>query len=374
MCAALNRLEGVEVELAATDADGPDGQLTAADTPDGVVTHLFHRTFSERWKYSAGLARWLRQHAARFDVVHIHALWSFASCAAAAAARRARVPYVVRPAGMLSAYTWSRGFGTKRLYWMLLERRTVLRAAAFHATSREEAVEIDKVCPGAQVAVIPNGVDEAAWNTPADAEALRRACGPKADGKPIVLFLSRLHPKKGITDLLLPALAQLGDAFLAIVGGPDPHEPAFPDQVRREIERLGLQDRAAMLGPVSGAARWQLYDGAAAFVLPSHSENFGIVVAEAMARGCPVVVTETVQAAEHVRAAGAGFVVPLQADAVASTLTRLLREGDVRATTATAGRRYAADHFRWDAIAAQILDLYRTCLNSSAGTGNKIAK
>jgi glycosyltransferase involved in cell wall biosynthesis len=364
MCAALNRLPGVEVELATTDADGPGAHLDATAVPPGFVTHLFPRTFSERWKFSAGLWRWLRRHTKEFDLIHVHAVWSFACQAAAAAARRSEVPYVVRPAGMLSAYTWSRDLGSKRLYWWLVERRTLARATAFHATSTAEAQEIETVRPGARTVVIPNGVEAAAWDVPADAAALRRRCGPLVGDRPILLFLSRLHPKKGITDLLLPALARLSpDAFLAIAGGPDPHAPGYLDQVRQQIERLGLQDRALLLGAVPAAERWQLFDGAAVLVLPSHSENFGIVVAEAMARGCPVVVSDAVQAAEHVSAAGAGQIVPLDMGALAAALTPFVTASFLRAELGEAGRRYAAQHFRWDSIAKQIHMMYCTCLH-----------
>ena len=362
MCAALNRLPGLEVELATTDANGADTRLTKADLPEGFVTHLFPKTFSERWKYSAGLRRWLGRHTSAYDLVHIHAVWSFACSAAGAAARRVGVPYVIRPAGMLSSYTWSRGLGSKRVYWWLWERRTMCHAAAFHATSTEEAREIEAVRPGARATVIPNGVEEAAWNVAADPQALRKLCGPLAGDRPIVLFLSRLHPKKGITDLLLPALARVPDAFLALGGGPDPHAAGHLEQIRQQIERLGLQGRVAVLGPVPPEQRWQLFDGAAALVLPSRSENFGIVVAEAMARGCPVIVSNAVQAAEHVSAAGAGQVIPLDAAALAEALAPLGAGISLR-TQGEAGRRYAAAHFRWDKIAEQILELYRTCLH-----------
>ena len=108
MCAALNRLPGVELELATTDANGADAPIAPETVPAGFVTHLFSKTFSERWKFSAGLWTWLRQHTRNYDLVHIHSVWSFATLAAGAAAARAGVPDIVRPAGMLSTYTLNR--------------------------------------------------------------------------------------------------------------------------------------------------------------------------------------------------------------------------------------------------------------------------
>jgi glycosyltransferase involved in cell wall biosynthesis len=360
---ALNRLPGVAAEVAATDADGPNGRLAPADTPPGITTHLFRRDFSERWKFSAGLWRWVHRYAAEYDLIHTHAMWSFAPAAAAAAARRARVPYLIRPAGMLSSYTWGRQAVAKRAYWALVERQNVAGAAGFHATSQDEAREIKAVRPGASVVVTPNGVEDAAWTTPPDPDALRRRCGPAAGDRAIILFLSRLHPKKGLTDLLLPALARLpADAFLAIAGGQDSHAPAYEAEVRTTIDRFGLGNRVALLGPVEGPARLALLDGAAAFALPSHSENFGIVVAEAMARGCPVVVTDRVQAADHVTAAGAGRVVPPAVEPLAAVLDAILSDPVGRAAFGRAGRAYAAAHFTWDRVAANVRRLYDDCL------------
>src|SRR5207248_11444254 len=123
----------------------------------------------------------------------------------------------------------------------------------------------------------------------------------------------------------LPALSRAKtDFFLAIAGGPDPHAPGYATEIKQQIESLGLTDRVALLGPIAPAERWQLFDGAAGFVLPSRSENFGIAVAQAMARGCAVLITEGVQAGSHVQRAGAGIVVPYGADALAHAIDDLL--------------------------------------------------
>lgn len=367
MCAALNRLDGLEVELATTDADGADSRIETKDIPTGFVTHLFQRTCSERWKFSFPLGSWLRHNCRTYDLIHVHGLWSYATYAAGRAAARARVPFLIRPAGMLSHYTWNRHLGARRLYWVGCERKTVRQAHAFHATSRAEAKECEWMRPHSHTFVIPNGVGAAAWEVGRDSSVLRTLCGPRAGDRPILLFLSRIHPKKGITDVLLPALAQMkSDAFLAIVGGADAHENGYLEVVRSEIDRLGLPDRLALLGPIPSDRRWQLFDGAAAFVLPSHSENFGIVVAEAMARGCPVVVSDAVQAAEHVEDAGAGLVVPVDAPSFARALSSLLDDPAVGAQFGSAGRAYARIHFCWDRIARQILEMYEKCLQTAS--------
>ncbi|HZY86341.1 MAG TPA: glycosyltransferase [Gemmataceae bacterium] len=364
MCAALALRPGLRVEVATTDADGSAGRLTAADLPAGdVPVHLFRRDWSERWKYSRGLAAWLRRHAGDYDVLHVHAVWGHATAAACRAARRAGVPVLLRPCGMLSDYSRRRSAWRKALYWRLVERPNLAAVRLFHATSAAEGRELEGLGLGVPAEVIPLGVDPQAWSQPRDPGALRERCGAAAGGRPVLLFLSRLHPKKGLADLLLPAMARLrGDAFLAVAGGPDEHEPRYADAVRAEVERLGLAGRVALLGAVAPAQRWALLDGAAAFVLPSRSENFGVVVAEAMARGVPVVVSDSVQSCEHVAVADSGRVVPLQVEALADALDGLLAAPELRQEMGRRGQDYARRHFAWPAIAECIAAAYTSCL------------
>jgi glycosyltransferase involved in cell wall biosynthesis len=201
-------------------------------------------------------------------------------------------------------------------------------------------------------------VEPAGFDTPPRPDWLRGRCGPDAAARPIVLFLSRLHPKKGVADFLLPAFARLkADAHLAIAGGVDDSTPDYRTEVERAIRALGLAGRVSLLGPVSPAHRWAAYDGAAAFCLPSHSENFGIVVTEAMARGCPVVAAEGVEAVQHVEAAGAGRRVPLEVGAIAAALDATLAQS---AALGRRGRTYVEARLRWPAVAGQILHVYAT--------------
>lgn len=365
MTEALNRLPGISAEIATTDADGAGARLFPGSLPPTATPlHLFRRDFSERWKFSAGLWRWLARHAGEYDLLHVHALWSFSTLAACAAGRRRGVPIVLRPCGMLSRYTWGRSAWTKRLYWAAIERRNLSSVCCFHVTSRDEARELACLGWPAAAAIIPQGVNVAAWQVEPQPNALRERCKGRAVERPIILFLSRLHPKKGILDFLLPAFACLKtDAFLAIAGGVDGHAPGHELEIRATVERLGLSDRVALLGAVAPQERWSLFDGAALFVLPSRSENFGMVVTEAMARGLPVVVSQEVQAAEHVTAAGAGRVVPLQVGALAASMDELLGDPAVCLTLGERGRKYVRDNLTWERVAGAISGMYRSCLS-----------
>jgi glycosyltransferase involved in cell wall biosynthesis len=363
LCEALNRKPGYVVEIATTDADGRGRRLAPEDTPKTTVPlRLFRRNYSERWKLSLNLLRWLWWHARDYDLIHIHAVWSFATAAASWAARWNQVPYVVMPQGMLSPYSWSRSSGTKWLYWQLLERTNVVQAARLIVTSTGEHEEIRRLGLPIPLTTVTLGLGPDAWQTPARPDYLRQRCQGRDRGRPVVLYLSRLHPKKGVAEFLLPAFKALkNDAFLVIAGGPDPHSPEYANHVHATVAQLGLRDRVALLGPVSAEDRWALFDGADLFALPSRNENFGLVVIEAMARGCPVVVSREAFACEHVTAAGAGKVVPLTLPELTAALDALLEDPAARAEMGRRGKAYAP-RLSWDQVADTLAAMYTECL------------
>ncbi len=364
MVNAWRHSNDVVAEIACTDADGPRKRLSLSEIRIDTPVHLCKRIFSERWKFSPELWTWLRNNSGKFDILHIHGLWSFSTAAAARVAKRIGVPYIIRPAGMLSEYTWNRNSVAKLVYWKLIEKHTLKGASAFHVTSNSEAAEVRSLLPEARIFIIPNGVEEDAFAQPHDPTALARASDQQAEHPPIILFLSRLHPKKGIIDRLLPAMAIVKTpCLLAIVGGEDSGATGHKREIQKAISRLGLERRVLMLGAVNGTARWGLFDGAALFILPSHSENFGIVVAEAMARSCPVVVTSEVQAAPLVEQAKAGIVAEGDIRSIAKAVDDLLTNHEDRTLAGARGQEFARRNLQWSNIATQVRSMYSTVLN-----------
>jgi glycosyltransferase involved in cell wall biosynthesis len=347
MAAALARA-GVNVEVASRDAGKAASPLTVP----------VHDLFDD-----SGIKKWVGSNVHRFDVLQVHGLWNPVNSAAMKAARKAGVPYVIRTCGMLAPYSWRRRWWKKRPYWWVTERWNCRSAAAFHVTTPGERAEVAAWKLPGPIHEIPLGMDDVAFDAPVDADDLRRRCGPVAGHRPIVLFLGRLHPVKGISDLLLPAFAKLkSDAVLAIVGGPSDNAPNYANEIAATVETLKLGNRVAMLGEISAKLKWNLFDGAALYVQPSHTENFGLAVAEAMARGCPVIVTEGVQSRSVVEAAGGGWVVPFDPDRLAATIDSALTDSAGSAARGRAAREAVRRELSWDRSAERLAAVYQNLL------------
>jgi glycosyltransferase involved in cell wall biosynthesis len=359
------RHRGLDVDIAATDADGPSENLTVADLPPEISNaYMFSRSYSEQWKISTTLWHWLDKHVCDYDIVHIHALWSFSTAVAARSCRKHNIPYIVRSAGMLSSYSWLHKGWKKHIYWHLLEKKTIKHAAAFHATSQGEKRDIVRLHPDARVFVIPNGVESTALSLPTGKSCQTTTSSFVIEEKlPIILFLSRLHPKKGIVDRMLPAFAKMNTkAHLLIAGGEDSHYPGHKEEIVKTIHSLNIFDSVNLIDAVDGDDRWGLFDKAKLFVLPSHSENFGIVVVEAMARGCPVIVSKDVQAAPLVEQASAGMIVSGDVDELTCAMDKMISDPVLAQQMGNNGRCYAQENLRWDMIGQQVESMYSSVL------------
>lgn len=360
MSAAL-AVAGAAVTVATTDADGATARLDVPlETPVriGDVDYLhFARTIPGEWKLSLPLGSWLMRHVRQFDVVHIHALFSFATIPGCRAARRAGVPYVMRPLGTLDPWSLGQKSWKKAPYLWLIERSHLAHAAAIHATSESEAEAVRALGYGERVRTIPLGV--------ASGPAMAR---PRAahQGATRLLFLSRLHHKKGIP-LLFEAMhqARLAGASIELAvagGGPDAYRTELEDLARS----LGLEDLVRFLGHVEGAAKQRVFAESDVFVLPSKQENFGIAVAEALAAGLPVIVSDKVGIASDVAAAGAGRVVPLARGALADAILELASNGPERSAMGMRAAELAREKYSWDATAHALLALYEELTAASA--------
>jgi glycosyltransferase involved in cell wall biosynthesis len=275
--------------------------------------------------------------------VHLHSVFLWPTTAAARAAERAVVPYVLSPRGMLVPELMQSHGRWRKFAWMLAaERRTIERAAALHATSEleaEEAARLDLPLP--PVAIVPNGIDPERWDGKAS-PAVRSVI----EGGPFFLFLGRISWKKGL-DRLIPAMKAVPGAVLAIAGNDE-------EGLRTGLERLAQDGNVVFLGAVHGSDKAALLHRTAALVLPSRSENFGNVVLEAWAAGRPVVVTPEVGLAETVQETGAGIV----AGALEEALREMLADPDQREEMGRRGSEAVRERFGWGEVARRMEGVY----------------
>lgn len=305
-----------------------------------------------RFAVSSSLARALGHKARAVDIVHNHSLWSMVNVAAGWVVPGRRAKLVTSPRGTLSAWALSRSRGVKRVLWPL-QRRVLARADLLHATSEVELQEIRAQGFTAPVAVVPNGID-----LPAMPLARTQA---NTDTRTL-LFLSRIHPTKGL-DRLLHAWAQLQPRHpqwrLVIAGR---GEPAHVHEVQALAATLGVP-RVEFPGPLYGEAKAQAYFGADLFVLPTHSENFGMVVAEALAHGCPAVVSRGAPW-PGLEPEGCGWWVDNSVQTLAAALDAAMQlPPDQLAAMGLRGRAWMERDFGWAAIGQKMDAAYRWLLD-----------
>jgi len=360
---ALRRC-GVETTVFATDMAEPPSakhhrRVSPSDLPAGAE-ELDLRLFPARWPYriafSPALYRALAREVPRYDVVHIHTLFSFPQFAAYRQAIRHGIPYIVAPCGALDPYLRRHGRLRKAIVHVLWQRDMLNRASVLQFRTEEEARLVADVAPAVPRVVVSNGIRCAEYGElPSGSEFRRRYLG--GDDGPLVMNIGRLSYKKGL-DILIRAFAILWKdvpgCWLAIVG---PDDEGLTPQLQALAEREGIASRVVFTGMLRGEDKLGALAAADVWALSSHSENFGIVVAEALAAGLPVVISPAVNIAPDIAEAGAGVVCELTAQAFAAEITALLRNDSRRAELSTKAREYVK-RWDWDVVGPQLAEMY----------------
>lgn len=349
---------GIQADVATTDDNGSDHLGVDCKVPileDGVTYRYFSRQ-ARFYTFSWPLSQWLARHVADYDLVHIHALFSFPAIAAAFWAGRRRVPYVIRPLGTLNRWgmQYRRPF-IKGLSFRWIESRILRHAAFIHYTSEQERLEASQLGVTSRSEIIPNALD---CMEQTGRVGDFRSRYPQLRGRQIVLFLSRLDAKKGL-DLLLPAfakvVAQCPTAVLVLAGSGD---PALIESLKHEIIRLGISSDVLWTGMLTGKDKHSAFADAEVFVLPSYSENFGIAAVEAMAAGLPIVISNQVAICDEVAEANAGVVVPCCVNRISEALLELLCNPAQRSELGRNGGPLVKKLYSRAAVTRQLIQLY----------------
>ncbi len=316
---------------------------------------------ARKYGYTPKVGQWMQANAGRFDAAVVHGLWNHAVVGGGLAAARMRLPYVVFPHGMMDP--WFRQAQpakhlAKQLLWWAGQGQVLQRAHAVLFTSEQERAAAEGVFhgPGYHGRVVPYGAAE-----PSLAPGGQMRARLPGQGR-YLLFLGRIHPKKGC-DLLLEGFAQVPSDLHLVLAGPD--EAGLAPGLLARARALGLGGRVHAVGMLTGDAKWDALAGAEAFVLPSHQENFGIAVAEALACGTPVLISDKVNTWREIVADGAGIVAP---DSVAGVVALLQQwqqmDAGRKATMRVAARRCFEERFRIERAAEALLAV----LSEAAGS------
>jgi glycosyltransferase involved in cell wall biosynthesis len=316
------------------------------------------------YRYNHKLVSWLTDHAREYDAVIINGMWQYHSFGAWRALQRLRVPYFVFTHGMLDPWfkhTYPFKHMKKWLYWPWADYRVLRDAQAVLFTSEEELLQARKSfwLYRAKEQVIAYGTR----TPPDDASSLREkflAAHPSLRGRRILLFLSRIHEKKGC-DLLVRAFARVASrepSLHLVVAGPD--QTGWVGSLISLAQEHGVAERISWPGMLQNGMKWGAFYSAEAFVLPSHQENFGIAVAEALGCGLPALISDKVNIWREVRASGAGLVAPDNLQGTVKLLDEWLSLTPAeRRAMGDAAKALFLRRFTVDAMATGLLDVVR---------------
>lgn len=281
------------------------------------------------------------------DILHSHGLWQYPSWVSMAWKKKhPGRHHVVSPRGMLQPWAWQHKAWKKRPMWNLVERRNLESASLLHATVPEEAAALRERGLKAPIAIIPNGVD------------LVGTCeySPAAGGVQTALFLSRIHPSKGL-DLLLRAWAKVRPSNWQLhIAGPD--EIGHLAELKKLAGSLGIAEHVRFSGVLRGDDKTSAFKQCDLFILPTHSENFGIVVAEALAHSRPVITTHGAPW-KLLQTHDCGWWVPTNVCGISSALDDAIsRPREQLVQMGQRGRLLVESQFNWPSIAAKMIDCY----------------
>ena len=292
-------------------------------------------------------------------LVHFHGLWQPPHARLAKQCLARRIPYVVSPHGMLEPWAWQHKWWNKWPYFHLVEKRHLTGARALLATADPEARRLQKFVPGQRIDTLPLGLT---GNAGPDYERARQRLGWQPEER-VLLFLSRIHVKKGL-NLLLEALATTPlprDVRLVIVGE---GEPSYV----RTLQNFAREHAATLppiewVGAVWSDARWPYFQGADLFCLPTHSENFGLAVLEACQVGTPALTTSETPWAEQL-ANGRGFIGQPHVDSIRQVLAEFFQQPRWDAARRFALSEWAHAGYDWKILAPKYLAFYESAVRT----------
>jgi len=348
LCNALSRVSAndllVNVQM---KQDGesifPDPKLVRVHNVDGFKFSIF------RWAPQLPFVLKSLCRKEKIELIHVHGVWQ--THRAVQVARALKIPHVITPHGMLTSWHFSHKSWKKRPAWWFYQKSDLDTARAVHITSDSEGDDLRKIGYKGPLALIPNGSEIPEWKE------------PNTSSKPVrtALFLSRIHLKKGLLNLVEAWSIVRPKGWRMLIVGPDTE--GYGKVVKEAIQKKGLESEFVFQEPVYGEAKWDIYRNADLFILPTFTENFGMVIPEAMACGLPVITTEGTPWNE-LNDRNCGWWIPIGVDPLVKTL-RLATEAsdEERRAMGKRGRQLVEEKYSWDSIAQKMKALYEWVLS-----------
>jgi glycosyltransferase involved in cell wall biosynthesis len=361
---------GHNVRVITTDAlAGNDSGWERQYADGGYQLEVHKSKGGGSFAYSRTLARALCLAVAGSDLVHLHTVWTYPTLRAAWACRKQGIPYLVMPHGMLDPNSVRRKRMKKWLYTKLIEGPNLRRATGLVYTHPEEEKLARETLTGLPRGwIVPLAADPPPTVGKTELAAEFFARHPDQIGRRIVLFLGRLHAKKGL-DLLIPAFAEvarrLSDARLVLVG---PGDPDYIEELAGLAERCGVAERVTFLGALAGREKWADLAAATVFALPSYQENFAITAVEALSVGTPVLLSPRVNIWPEVEAASAGIISDLDSTRIAVNLLKIVSDVEFAGLLGNNGEQFVRRNYSWDRTTDVTESAYRGILSTTPPT------
>jgi len=357
--ASYQRSLGFESSIATLHDCYTDEDVRICD--NRVPVYAGRTRWPRSFAYSSDLRRYLSSECRDVDIVHVHGLWEYTSVAARRHAGRFGIPLIASTHGMLKAGALNIHRGRKMVVGWLFQNRVLRSAACLHATAVPELDSIRQYGLTNPVAIIPNGLNVTEYASDVDRSPLDERW-PELHGKRIILFLSRIHPIKGVVNLAFAwgRLCQRYKDWHLVIAGPDcdNHEA----EVRQVLATAGASAHVTFCGPVYGRAQKDLYAACDLFILPTRSENFGIVVAEALASSKPVITTRGTPWQE-LETRQCGWWIDIGIDPLETAMKDAMDLSDgQRRAMGLRGRQLVEENYSWPKIAKKMIDVYRWVL------------
>jgi len=346
---------GASVTLMATQGD---------DWPIGGIVQTMQTGSFDRppIRFSSKRLAVIRPHIEQSDVLHLHTPWEPANLQLARIARQCHTPYIVSIHGMLDRWVMKKSNFKKRLFLRLGGRNMLHNAAAVHCTCMAEADQVKRWIPKANIATIPLVFDPSEYLDPPSTSDPDKHWPPRASERPVILFLSRLHPKKGVDRLIRAAaiVTATHDARFIIAGC---GSAAYEQELRLLVEELRLHSHVDFAGFVEGDRKISLYRATDVFVLPASQEHFYLALPEAMACRVPVVTTRGVDIWSELQESGGALIIDDDPASIAKAILQLLADPTRLTEMGLAGQRWVTQTFSGNAVTSKYMKLYREAIN-----------